>query len=285
MTTPTPVLDRNAVVREIAQLVGLLCHGQPQFVDMIVTKHERVVGDFARKGYSVWPQLPKHPLTRGLAAYRNTLSAGGELSDDSVASLAESALAVNAFERDWTDHRDWMAARLRDPEGCEQALFELRSGLYLRNLGHPVEYVAAKRQGLVGPDLVIHVGGGTDVECYQAFPYKGHRVAAKPAEGFAVQLLQTMERSGLNRVVLVRCRESFRGQDITALLSETRTRLRATEDGAFIALDGRYTVEMVWGGSAESPLNEPQMLAARARLEETSTRWGVVRPASALNQS
>jgi hypothetical protein len=63
-----------------------------------------------------------------------------------VIQLIEAAASVNTFAKDWGGREAWLAARLRDENGCRQALFEVRIGLYFRALGQRLKYLSPQQR-------------------------------------------------------------------------------------------------------------------------------------------
>jgi hypothetical protein len=51
-----------------------------------------------------------------------------------VVQLMEAAASVSAFEMNWRGNEAWLASRLRDENGCRQALFEHGRSLFERQV-------------------------------------------------------------------------------------------------------------------------------------------------------
>ncbi len=120
-------------------------------------------------GWKLGPSESGHPLSEHFAKYEEWRSQTHRprVIPDRVIVLADYALAVNEFKRDWSrpDLRSWLVARLRDPQKCLGFLWEFRyaSSLHLK---HQCVKWLGNRKGK-SPDIqvVCNSGAVVFVEC------------------------------------------------------------------------------------------------------------------------
>jgi hypothetical protein len=259
---------------EVDAFIALIDRRARRWLRNRLAQWERAQIEFQRRGYASTSREPQHPLIAPIAEYQRW--GVDTMPPPAVVQLIEIAAAVNAFKPDWNGQEPWLFARLLDDNGCKQALFELRSAFYLQGLGHDVEYLSPKKQK--GPDLCIHhAAGDIFAECVQMDPNAGHRVPGDAAEEIARQLMRHMDKTGQNRLVHLRCRKRLEARDTDMILRETKAALDCTTGGPFELLDGKYQVEVKYGGSQVAPLDLAAAKSASAWLNARGFHLGDVR--------
>jgi hypothetical protein len=161
-----------------------------------------------------------------------------------------------------------------------KTLFELRTCLHLRNQGHDVEYLAVKDTGRTGPDLVVHGEPDVELECVLVDQDGGRSVPVKKAMEVGVQLLQEMERLGVNRVVFVSTDEKFAAPDTHPLLAVIKLALADQPPQQLTAVNSKYRVTLTGGGSRDAPLSTPEAEQLLRALHKSPVRWGIMNPPS-----
>jgi len=265
--------DLQALTIDTAQLqVGRFCHllttGARKWIDNRLVKWESEQAAFAGRGYGE-PPPPKHPLIQGLAAFRAWVN-GGQFTAAAL-DIVDAAIAVNAFEPAWRGKERWLASRLQDERNCAQALFEMRSGLYLRQLGHDVTYVSPREQS--GADLALGPGDAcAAVECLQTSIGGGQRVGGATAELVIDRLLRHLDGADRNRVLFLTCARRLEPSDVDAIVNAVKQLTESAENGPVDVVGAKYRVEMAFGGAPFAPLTWPTAAGLLTRLESVRFR-------------
>ena len=161
--------------------------------------------------------------------------------------------AITAFKSDWQGRERWLSKRLQDPNGCLQALFEIRTAFYLRQIGNSVKYLAPRQEP--EPDLrLVYDGESVWAECTLTSPGGGQAIPRPAANQIARALLREMQRSGCQRLVFLRCRRELRPSDGDRLIGELRRMLPAVSTAPTELLDGRYVARVLFGGARVCPI-------------------------------
>ena len=252
----------------VGRFCQLLTTSAPKWIDNRLAKLDREQTAFASRGYGELP-LPKHPLIQGLAAFRAWVN-GGQFTPAAL-DIVDAAIAVNAFEPEWRGKERWLARRLQDERNCVQALFEMRTGLYLRQLGHDVTYQSPLEQP--GADL----GLGADdsyaaVKCVQTSVGGGQGVGGATAELVIDRLLRHLDQTGRNRVLFLTCARRLEPSHVDAIVLEAKRLADSVQGGPVNIVGAKYRLEIAFGGAAFAPLTWPTAVGLLTRLESVRFR-------------
>jgi hypothetical protein len=232
---------------------------------------------YARNGYASWHELPKHPLAAALLSHEQWLSGQIETTPSRLLALMEYAVAVNTFEDDWGSNRLWLAKRLRNENECLNALFEFMVANQLKAAGHTVRYQAESR----GADLLIaNEGFEVEVECILADYNTKRRVPFNIAMDLIGHLDKHMMGNDLHTIMLISCSDELSTRDVEPLRDAICELLDLGQFGTFDVLDGRYSVELISGGTTANPLTTEERDAILQRLNEAPVHWGFAESAS-----